>query len=82
MTDDDFDPSDFKPPGIEPAWLRAALKHRRVSQAALARELGVSLAAVATWLSGRRTLRRSQWLAILSVLQLPPDWRPPEESPH
>lgn len=67
-------------PPIDPTWLVAAQEAQDVSSAALARALEVDSGTVYKWRTGRSPINRVTWLAILTALQLPTDWKPPTSS--
>ena len=55
----------------------AALAATRVSQAELARRLGLNQTTVNRWCRGLAPVSRMAWLAITQALGLPADWQPP-----
>lgn len=57
----------------------AALAATRVSQAELARRLGLNQTTVNRWCRGLAPVSRMAWLAITQALGLPADWQPPTE---
>lgn len=54
----------------------AALAATRVSQAELARRLGLNQTTVNRWCRGLAPVSRMAWLAITQALGLPADWQP------
>lgn len=67
-------------PPVDPAWLVAAQELQDVSSAALARALEVDSGTIYKWRTGRSPINRVTWLAILTALQLPTDWKPAKPS--
>jgi transcriptional regulator with XRE-family HTH domain len=55
--------------------LREALRQKRVTQARLARELGVSRQTVSQWCSSK-TMSLKNWHSACAVLGVAPSWRP------
>lgn len=58
-----------------PATLRKAIEFSGVNARELARRLGVVEETVSRWCNGRR-IKKLHWLAVLSALDLPRDWKP------
>jgi hypothetical protein len=48
---------------------------------ALAERLGVDEGTVSRWRTKAAPMARARWLAVLAVLGLPLDWKPPKGSP-
>lgn len=69
----------FVPPDqvIPPLWLEAALAARRITASQLARMLAVEVGTVSRWRRGEQKIARSRWIAVLAVLGLPADFKPP-----
>ena len=62
---------------VEAARVVAALASTKVSQADLARRLGLNQTTVNRWCRGLAPVSRMAWLAITQALGLPADWQPP-----
>lgn len=64
---------------VPPDALEAALRAAGVGGSALARRLHVDVGTVSRWRTGKSQLSRARFVAVLAVLGLPLDWRPPAE---
>jgi transcriptional regulator with XRE-family HTH domain len=67
-------PPEFTEPGSR---VIAALAATGVSQAELARRLGLNQTTVNRWCRGHAVVSRMAWLAVTQALGLPADWQPP-----
>ena len=64
---------------VAPDALEAALRATGVNGSALARRLHVDVGTVSRWRTGKSQLSRARFVAVLAVLGLPLDWRPPAD---
>src|SRR5688500_11315781 len=67
---------------VAPRLLEAALARDGAPTAAdLAERIGVDVGTMSRWRRGVVPLSRARWLAIVAVLGLPIDWKPPRGGP-
>jgi DNA-binding transcriptional regulator YdaS (Cro superfamily) len=74
-------PPPIDPEDIIPAvWVELALVASGLTQAELARRLGMSTTTMNRWVRGRAPISKGRWVSVKAVLRLPADWQPKGES--